>query len=112
MSRWTPHLGICKNPPNLENQAVSWHLVTLHSINFSDVFPNNSNPYDKEYNLRITLGVGGRDFDNQDVTLPDVASWVTPSIRIDYFKVYDFKNGINLGEELKFEPRHSSLWAD
>ena len=69
--------------------SITWQTngSHIHSINFADVFGADAHPYDKEYNLRITLGVGGKDFDNQEVTLPDVASWVTPSIRIDYIRI-------------------------
>ena len=53
-----------------------------------------SHPYDKEYNLRITLGVGGKDFNNQELTLPDVAS-----LKIDYIRVYNLEDEMYLEDE-------------
>ena len=69
---------------------IKWLFDDKHllSANLTEKIGNNYNPFDKPFKLVLSLGVGGKDFENQIITSTDADQWPCPLLIIDYIRVF------------------------
>ena len=88
---------------------ISWFFddKPLFYVNLTKKLQNNYNPFGKPFKLVLSVGVGGRDFNQQILTAQDADEWPCPLLIIDYVRVYqelgNTNNALGENEKISFE---------